>query len=165
VNKCPAGIITPSTFELGLRGFMQPVLDFHTRYCDETCNLCTLVCPSHALQPLTVEEKNLTSIGKAIFVEKNCVIHTKKENCASCDEHCPTKAIKMVPYGDPALNLVIPQVDRELCIGCGACEYACPIRPYRGIYVDGLSMHEPAKPASDPDAKQEDISGDIDFPF
>ena len=164
VSKCPAGIITPSTFELGLSGFMQPILDFDTRYCDDGCNICTLVCPSHALQGLTVEEKNLTSIGKAVFMKENCVVHTLGENCASCDEHCPTKAIKMVSY-DPARNLVIPQVDRELCIGCGACEHACPIRPYRGIYVDGLAEHEPAKPASDPNAKQEDISETIDFPF
>ena len=164
VSKCPAGIITPSTFELGLSGFMQPILNFNTRYCDDTCNICTTVCPSHALVPLTNEEKSLTSIGKAIFMRENCVVHTMGENCASCDEHCPTKAIQMVSY-DPARNLVIPSVDRELCVGCGACEYACPIRPYRGIYVDGLAEHEPAKPAGDPNAKQEDISETIEFPF
>jgi ferredoxin len=164
VSKCPAGIITPSTFELGLSGFMQPILNFNTRYCDDTCNICTTVCPSHALVPLTNEEKSLTSIGKAVFVRENCVVHTMGENCASCDEHCPTKAIQMVSY-DAARNLVIPSVDRELCVGCGACEYACPIRPYRGIYVDGLAEHEPAKPAGDPNAKQEDISETIEFPF
>ncbi|MCL2120330.1 MAG: 4Fe-4S dicluster domain-containing protein, partial [Planctomycetaceae bacterium] len=165
VSKCPAGIITPSTFELGLSGFMQPVLDFNTRYCDYDCTVCTTVCPTHALQALTQEEKHVTSIAKAVFMRENCVVHTLGENCASCDEHCPTKAIKMVPYGDPALHLVIPSVDRELCLGCGACEYACPIRPYRGIYVDGLAVHEEAKPAYDPNAKQEDVSGEIDFPF
>jgi len=165
VSKCPAGIITHSTFELGLSGFMQPILNFEHFFCDYDCVICSTVCPSHALLPLTKEEKHITRIGKAIFLTENCVVHSMNENCASCDEHCSTKAIKMVPYGDPALHLVIPQIDDDLCIGCGACEHACPVRPSRAIYVDGLVAHEEAKPAYDPDAKQEDISESIDFPF
>ena len=27
------------------------------------------------------------------------------------------------------------------CIGCGACEYLCPSRPYSAIYVEGHEMH------------------------
>jgi len=165
VSKCPAGIITPSTFELGLSGFMQPVLNFERFFCDYDCVICSTVCPSHALLPLTKEEKHITRIGKAVFITENCVVHTLNENCASCDEHCSTRAIKMVPYGDPALHITIPQIEDDLCIGCGACEYACPVRPSRAIYVDGLVAHEEAKPAYDPNAKQEDISGTIDFPF
>jgi len=165
VSKCPAGIITPSTFELGLSGFMQPILNFERFFCDYDCVICSSVCPSHALQPLTIEEKHISRIGKAIFLTENCVVHSMSENCAACDEHCSTKAIKMVPYGDPALNLNIPQIDNDLCIGCGACEYACPVRPSRAIYVDGLVAHEEAKPAYDTNAKQEDISETIDFPF
>jgi len=165
VSKCPAGIITPSTFELGISGFMQPILNFEHFFCDYDCVICSTVCPSHALLPLTKEEKHITRIGKAVFITENCVVHTLSENCASCDEHCSTKAIKMVSYGDPALHLVIPQIDDDLCIGCGACEYACPVRPSRAIYVDGLIAHEKAKPAYDPDAQQQDISESIDFPF
>ncbi|MDE5636032.1 MAG: 4Fe-4S binding protein, partial [Muribaculaceae bacterium] len=52
--------------------------------------------------------------------------------------HCPSGAISMVPMvpGD-ADSLLIPAVDPEKCIGCGACENLCPSRPLSAIYVEG----------------------------
>ena len=32
---------------------------------------------------------------------------------------------------------MIPVVDEEKCIGCGACENLCPVSPYSAIYVEG----------------------------
>ena len=44
---------------------------------------------------------------------------------------------------DPAdpKSLKIPVINTETCIGCGACEYLCPSRPYSAIYVEGHEMH------------------------
>jgi ferredoxin len=36
-------------------------------------------------------------------------------------------------------------VDSELCIGCGGCEFICPVRPKKAIIVNGLRVHETAK--------------------
>ncbi len=53
-----------------------------------------------------------------------------------------TGAIKMVPL-DPnqANSPKIPIVNEERCIGCGACENLCPVRPFSAIYVEGHNRH------------------------
>ena len=165
VSKCPTGILTPSTTELGLSGFLQPVVKFDHGFCNYECTICTEVCPTSALKRLeTKEEKHLLQIGRVVFLKKNCVVHSQETNCGACAEHCPTGAVKMVPYGDPSEALTIPETDPDLCVGCGACEYICPVRPYRAIYVDGLVKHQKAKPAFDPNAKQKEVELD-DFGF
>jgi Fe-S-cluster-containing hydrogenase component 2 len=47
----------------------------------------------------------------------------------------------MVPYN----KLFIPKVTEEYCIGCGACEFACPTKPFKAIYVEGNYTHKTAK--------------------
>ena len=44
----------------------------------------------------------------------------------------------MVPYKN---GLTIPSVNPDICVGCGGCEYVCPVRPYRAIYVEGNPVH------------------------
>ena len=34
-----------------------------------------------------------------------------------------------------------PNIIKEYCIGCGACEHLCPSRPQSAIYVEGHEMH------------------------
>ncbi|NTW24699.1 MAG: 4Fe-4S binding protein, partial [Lentimicrobium sp.] len=66
----------------------------------------------------------------------------------------------MVPYKDA---LTIPEVDDKICIGCGACEYACPTKPYRAIFVEGNSVHKLAnEPVQDKIILKET---EEDFPF
>jgi ferredoxin len=33
-----------------------------------------------------------------------------------------------------------------LLIGCGACEFACPVKPYTAIFVDGNDVQKVAVP-------------------
>jgi len=35
----------------------------------------------------------------------------------------------------------VPSVNEEACIGCGACEYVCPARPFSAIMVEGHEVH------------------------
>ena len=36
---------------------------------------------------------------------------------------------------------MIPAVNEARCIGCGACENLCPVRPFSAIYVEGHEQH------------------------
>jgi len=118
---------------------MQPVLSFEKGFCNYDCTICGDVCPNRAILPLTRDEKHLTQIGRVVFLKEICVVYTHKRSCGACSEHCPTQAVAMVPYMN---GLTIPKIDPDLCIGCGGCEYICPIRPYRAIYVEGIPVHK-----------------------
>lgn len=139
VSACPTQVIQPSLLEYGLSGMMQPRMDFKTSFCNFECIICTEICPTGALKPLDQETKKLTQIGKSKFVKENCVVYTDETACGACSEHCPTKAVDMVPYEDKE-GLRIPEVNEDICIGCGACEYACPTDP-KSIYVEGNPTH------------------------
>jgi ferredoxin len=37
---------------------------------------------------------------------------------------------------------MVPAINEAACIGCGACEYVCPARPFSAIYVEGHEVHK-----------------------
>jgi len=160
VNVCPTDVLQPAVLEYGLRGLMQPRLDNHVGFCNYECTLCSDVCPTGAILPISKEDKKLTQLGKAQFVKSNCIVETEGTDCGSCSEHCPTKAVHMVDYKN---NLRIPEVDEDICIGCGACEYACPTHPYKAIYVEGNPVHVRAKKPTQEKVKK--VEHEDDFPF
>jgi ferredoxin len=146
VSKCPMQVLKPAALQYGISGITQPHLSFSTHvFCTYDCNICSTVCPTGALQPLPMEEKKLTQLGIAHFRKNKCVVFVHEEDCGACSEHCPTQAVHMIPYKN---GLTIPEVTEELCIGCGACESICPVRPYQAIYVEGnATQHKARKPA------------------
>lgn len=159
VSACPSGTLQPRFFESGISGLLQPYIDQSANFCNFECVRCSEVCPTGAILPLTVEEKKVTQVGVVNFILENCIVYTKNTACGSCSEHCPTQAVKMVPYKG---KLTIPEIIPEICIGCGACEYACPVRPYRAIYVDGNAVHKIAKKPESQKIEDKEIE---EFPF
>lgn len=159
INACPNGVLQPAFKQYGIAGMMQPVMDYHKSFCTYNCVVCTEICPTYALQPLVLEAKKLTQLGKAKFIKDNCIVKTEKTACGACSESCPTKAVHMIPYEG---NLVIPEVTEDICIGCGHCEYACPTVPYKAIFVDGNTVHVTAKK---PLNEQSEIKTPVEFPF
>jgi ferredoxin-type protein NapF len=142
VSVCPTGVLQPSFLEYGMKGLSQPHMDFSIEYCNYECTKCGEVCPAGAILPLTAEDKKLEQNGQVRFIREKCIVFTDNTSCGSCSEHCPTQAVKMVPYKN---GLTIPQTDTEICIGCGACEFACPVKPNTAIFVDGNAVHKVAK--------------------
>ena len=143
VAACPTRIIQPTVQGYGLDGWMLPALSYQKGFCTYGCNRCSQVCPNLAIERTDLEEKKLIQIGKARLTFRHCVVNRDQTDCGACDEHCPTKAVHMVPYGDKGLRR--PVVDAEYCIGCGGCEYICPATP-KAIVVQALGVHETALP-------------------
>lgn len=161
VSGCPAHVLYPSFIEYGAAGLFQPKLDFESGYCTYDCTRCSEMCPTGAIMPLSVDQKKTVQVGKATFVKEDCVVVSLKKDCAACSEHCPTKAVHMVPY-EGALS--IPALDNEICVGCGACEHACPTTPQRAIYITPNPVHLVAK--KPPTKKLEDaFDRNTAFPF
>ena len=149
VAACKAHILKPSVGEFGLAGFMQPFMDYSAGFCLDTCHDCSKVCPTGAINFVTKAQKRNIQIGRAIFNEDLCVVKRDGTDCSACGEHCPAQAIEMLPFGEKEKNLYIPHVHKEVCIGCGACEYICPVVPHKAIVVRGLAVHRQAKTFSD----------------
>lgn len=131
VSACPTGIIKPSVSELGLRKMLHPVLDFSHGACLYDCVKCTDVCPTGALERLTVTEKHRWIIGKARIIASDCIEYSRGEACGICERRCPVRAIRIIPDGHTADDHPrrLPTLRFDDCIGCGACAYYCPADP------------------------------------
>ena len=140
VSECPNGVLRPST---DLMHLMLPVMSYERGYCRPECTRCSEVCPAGAIQAVDKAEKSSTQIGHAVWIKKNCVPLTDGVECGNCARHCPTGAIEMVPVDpDDEESAYVPAVNEEVCIGCGACEYVCPARPFSAIMVEGHEVHK-----------------------
>ena len=139
VSSCPNNVLRPSN---KLETFMQPEMSFERGYCRPECIECSLVCPTGAIKAITTADKSAISIGYAVLIKDRCIITTDDVPCNSCERHCPTTAITFV-FRDPGIknSLKIPVLNKELCIGCGACEALCPVRPLSAIYIEGNVRH------------------------
>lgn len=138
INSCPNEVLQPSIDQYGKNNTGIPYLDFSTNFCNYTCNTCSTVCPNDAIIEQSLKKKQITQIGIAEFNQPRCIVVTGKTSCGACAEVCPTSAITMKNIGN---NLEIPEINRKLCIGCGACEYACPVETKDAIYANGLKIH------------------------
>jgi ferredoxin len=95
-----------------------------------------------AIAPLSLEQKQLRVIGIACLDKDRCIPWAEEGDCIVCEEMCPLpeKAIELEPVevigeaGD--LRIVLrPKVVVESCIGCGICEYKCPVEGEAAIRV------------------------------
>ena len=125
-----------------LMNLMQPIMEYDRGWCRPGCTRCSEVCPAGAIKLIDKEEKSAIQIGHAIVVAKECISAQGVDECGNCARHCPTGAIEMVP-SDPEddLSPSVPAINESVCIGCGACEYVCPVRPLSAIHVEGHEVH------------------------
>jgi polyferredoxin len=142
LRACPTSGLQPALSESGLEGLWTPVLIPRLGYCDFSCNACGQICPVQAIPALSLDEKRLQVIGKAYIDENRCIAWADQRECIVCEEMCPLpdKAIKLeVAQGKNAdgiqVSVKLPKVNRDRCIGCGVCEYKCPLNGDAAIRV------------------------------
>ncbi len=142
VRVCPTSALQPALLQAGWDGFATPIMIPRTGACDYGCNSCGQTCPVQAIPPLALEQKQVAVIGKAEIEHTRCLPWGKNTPCSVCEEMCPLpkKAIHFegtVP-GETvhaAGDVQLPVVERGLCIGCGICEFKCPVEGEAAIRV------------------------------
>ncbi len=111
VTVCPSKVIHPRDFS-----HANIYMDYSKNYCKYDCNKCSSVCPTGALKPLSLQEKQHTRLGLAKIDRDICIA------CGICTFNCPTKALSLNVSGEER-SLVY---NATVCIGCGSCEVNCP---------------------------------------
>ena len=117
VVNCPSDIIVPSRYGMGVE------LDLDNGFCLYSCNRCGNICPTGAINTLSLPEKRKVKIAEAKFDPRRCIAFQKGEKCGLCGKACPTGAITLRKNSTPR------PVKQALCIGCGACQQVCPASP------------------------------------
>jgi polyferredoxin len=142
LRACPTNALQPAIGEAGPEGLWTPIVAPRLGYCEYACNVCGQVCPVEAIPPLALEDKRQQVIGLAYINQDRCIAWADGRDCIVCEEMCPVpdKAIWLetgeVRRADGSLATVQrPHVDRQRCIGCGICEYQCPVAGEAAIRV------------------------------
>ena len=140
MKVCPTQGLLPSLSLKDLGGLMTPILVPRTGYCDFSCNACGYACPTGALPPLPLDEKQRVVLGTAQIDERRCLPWSQNIDCIVCEEMCPLpeKAIRIEGGGSGqgrGRRAQRPRVVTDRCIGCGACEYNCPVKGEAAIRV------------------------------
>jgi len=91
---------------------------------------------------LDLERKRRTAIGMAVVDRNRCLPWAYGVPCIVCEEMCPVpdKAIRLeeatvLNAQGEEVTVQRPYVLLDLCIGCGICEYQCPMEGEAAIRV------------------------------
>ena len=156
MKVCPNNSLQPTLTEAGLEGLWTPTLVPRIGYCEPSCVLCSEVCPTGAIWEITPKEKGWVAggatqksqpvrLGTAFYDRGRCLPWALATECIVCEEWCPVspKAIyiqeaQVVDSSGMTKTLKQPRVDPSRCVGCGACEYACPLQDKPAVYVTSI---------------------------
>jgi len=171
LKVCLTNALQPALTEAGLSALWTPRFNFRLGYCEYNCNLCGKVCPTRAIPKLHLRQKKQTYLGIAYFNRDKCIPFVTTKSCTVCEEHCPTpeKAIKfrtatVLDQLDVAHETLQPYIVPELCIGCGICEYVCPVPKVAAVRIyrrpEGAAYDPPSQALQPPE--ESTASGEAD---
>jgi polyferredoxin len=143
IKSCPTAAIQPVPIGNDARVLWAPSIVPRTGFCQYSCNNCGQACPAQAIPALSLKVKQDTPIGWAYIDRNRCLPWAENTPCIVCEEMCPVpqKAIILttVQVNDGKggkIELQRPGVVKQRCIGCGLCEYKCPVSGQAAIRVE-----------------------------
>ena len=163
MKVCPNTALHPTLEQAGLEGLWTPMLVPRIGYCEPSCVSCSEVCPTGAIWQITPKDKGWVvgvnqqsqpiRLGTAFYDRGRCLPWAMATECIVCEEWCPVspKAIyveeaQVVDSAGNIKTLKQPRIDPSRCVGCGACEYACPLQERPAVHV--TSIGESRSPGS-----------------
>lgn len=144
MKVCPTNVLQPATLEAGLDGLFTPTLVASMGFCKAACTACGEVCPSGALRPFSSTEKSEIRIALARIDHSRCLSWQKADSystCLICEQSCPYGAITADDIEVPGAaagsgaGQLRPVVHPDVCVGCGMCEFNCPVGPEAAIRI------------------------------
>jgi len=161
MKVCPTNSLQPAWAEGGLEGIWSPVVTPRIGYCEPSCVLCSEVCPTGAIWKLTPREKGWVvgvgeanangeqtksvRLGTAFYDRGRCLPWAMATDCIVCEEWCPVspKAIdlqdaEVIDADGNTKTIKRPHLDPSRCVGCGACEFACPLQEHPAVHVTSI---------------------------
>jgi polyferredoxin len=155
MKACPNNALHPAWNEAGLEGLWTPVMVPRIGYCETSCVLCSQVCPTGAIWEITSKEKGWAAsaiedakpirVGTAFYDRGRCLPWAMATECIVCEEWCPTspkaiylRPVEVVDAEGKVKQVKQPYLDPARCVGCGACEYACPLQDRPAVYVTSI---------------------------
>ncbi|EIJ43216.1 ferredoxin-type protein NapF [Beggiatoa alba B18LD] len=111
ITACPEHILQTGDFNFPQVNFQQGACTF--------CQACVQACPDNAL----ILQEKISAWTYRALIHQHCLAFHGVE-CRSCGEFCDSRAIVFrLRVGGVAQ----PQLNLDLCTGCGACYAPCPI--------------------------------------
>jgi polyferredoxin len=158
MKACPNHALGPCGFVGSLMRLSTPRLLPRMAFCEPECTACSHVCPTTALRPIALTDKPFIKIGTAIVDQSRCIAWRGERRCLTCMTQCPYQAIdeKNALPGDGGPSG--PVVDKDLCTGCGKCEFVCPMETVAAIRVQSHGERRVATGPFISDARRDRIA-------